>query len=56
MSEFPTQDEEVVEIGDLPDDLIDALHQRAQEKGKTLEQEVRSILEDHLDQNAANID
>ncbi len=56
MSEISASNDEIVEINELPEDLTAALNQRAIEKGKTIEQEVRSILEDHLGQNTAEID
>lgn len=56
MSDPSASNDEIIEIQELPEDLTTALHQRASENGKTLEQEVRSILEDHLGQNTAEID
>ena len=55
MSKSSDSNDEIIEIPELPEDLSEALSQRACFNGKTLEQEVRCILEDHLGQNTNEI-
>jgi plasmid stability protein len=44
--------EENVEIGNLPTEICEALRQRALANGRSIEEEVRTILEAHLDQSS----
>jgi plasmid stability protein len=46
--------EENVEIGNLPAEISEALRLRALANGRSIEEEVRTILEAHLDQTSQN--
>jgi plasmid stability protein len=56
MSIDQSPDEENVEIGNLPAEISEALRLRALENGRSIEEEVRSIIEEHLNQSSSRLD